>query len=321
MCEPEEMNLSISTHWNAGRHDCGEAMVDEILALGFNQIELGYNLHDYHLPGLRRALNEHKVTVSSVHNYCPVPPGISNGHPEIYTLGDHRKSVRQKAISQTAETIRFAAECGAGIVVMHLGNVRMRNYSRKLSSFIKAGKRYTDRYDRIKMKAVLKREKKVTPQIPWVIEGLQELAGIAQMHGVVLGFEILPTWEAIPNDQEITQLIRTLNHPHIQYWHDTGHGQIREELGFANHLARLREHLPHLAGMHIHDVKGQLADHHMPPGGKIHFKELIKSMPKDCLFVLEPSSSLPSEKVVRGRTVFSEIWHQIWHHSESDVER
>ena len=38
------MRLSLSTCWNSGRHETGEAMLDEIVSLGFDTVELGYAL-------------------------------------------------------------------------------------------------------------------------------------------------------------------------------------------------------------------------------------------------------------------------------------
>ena len=44
------MRFNLSTRWNAHRHTDGEAMLTEILDLGFDGAELGYNLTRDLLP-------------------------------------------------------------------------------------------------------------------------------------------------------------------------------------------------------------------------------------------------------------------------------
>jgi GDPmannose 4,6-dehydratase len=52
---------------------------------------------------------------------------------------------------------------------------------------------------------------------------------------VVLGIENLPTWEAMPTELEFEAIFRRFGDRHIRYWHDLGHGQIRQNMGFINH--------------------------------------------------------------------------------------
>ena len=75
------MTFSLSTHWNAANHDSGEAIVDEILAMGIDSLELGYDLRIDQVAGVRRRVEEGAVRVASVHNYCPTPVGAPYGHP------------------------------------------------------------------------------------------------------------------------------------------------------------------------------------------------------------------------------------------------
>jgi hypothetical protein len=45
-----------------------------------------------------------------------------------------------------------------------------------------------------------------------------------------------------------------LNSPNLVYWHDCGHAQIKENLGFIHHALHLESLAPRLAGFHVHDV-------------------------------------------------------------------
>lgn len=302
------MIFSLSTHWNAGRHDNGEAMLEEILGLGFTHVELGYNLHDYHLPGVRRLVASGAVRITSLHNYCPVPPNISVGHPELYTLADPKEKIRQSAVTHTAATLRLAAELGASVVVMHCGNVRMRSYTPRLRALCGKRQRYTDKYERLKLKAILVREKRVSPQLDYLLAGLDQLVPLAASLKLRLGLENLPSWEAIPSETEIAGILRRFGTDHLCYWHDTGHGQLREDLGFSNHLETVRRHLPLIGGMHVHDVRPPLEDHHMPPGGKVVFAGLAEAAALPIPLVLEPSLSIPAESVVAGWRYLQQVW-------------
>jgi len=80
------MRIALSTNWNTRRHVEGEAIADEILALGFDALELGYHTTEEIAEGVLRRVNSGAVTVDSVHAYCPVPVGAPHGYPELYLL-------------------------------------------------------------------------------------------------------------------------------------------------------------------------------------------------------------------------------------------
>jgi len=46
--------LAFSTCWNNSRHTDGEAMIEEIVGLGFAHIELSHGMTISKLPGIRR---------------------------------------------------------------------------------------------------------------------------------------------------------------------------------------------------------------------------------------------------------------------------
>ena len=77
--------LAISTRWNAGRHASGEAMLEEVLALGLDRAELGYDLRAELIPGVKAMVAAKAIRIDSVHNFCPVPIGAPRPHPELYT--------------------------------------------------------------------------------------------------------------------------------------------------------------------------------------------------------------------------------------------
>src|SRR6476661_3600790 len=81
--------LAFSTCWNSSRHTDGEAMVDEILSLGFETIEISHGLKVSLLPGIRKAFLDGRVKVSGVHNFCPSPVELMIDAPDAYEFTSH----------------------------------------------------------------------------------------------------------------------------------------------------------------------------------------------------------------------------------------
>lgn len=302
------MNFAISTHWNAARHAHGEAMLEEILQLGFRHVELGYDLRMELVAGVQAMVKRGAVQVGSLHNICPVPIGAARGHPEIYTLASRDERERRNAVEYTARTLRFAAELGARAVVTHAGNVDMPMMSTQLIELCLSGQQYAPAFEKLKLKMQALRDKRAPRQIEFLYRGLEALMPVLQETGVVLAIENLPTWEAIPTEVEFEEIARRFGNRHIRYWHDLGHGQIRQNIGFINHERWLERLQPHLAGMHVHDVLPPATDHVMPPRGQVDFPRFQRFAQLDIVRVIEPSSRTPAEEIAEGLKFLRECW-------------
>jgi sugar phosphate isomerase/epimerase len=274
-------------------------MIDEILAAGFRAVELGYDLRRDLVPGIERRVAERAVTVVSVHNYCPVPMGVPRGHPELWVLAATDPAVRRKAVEETTKTIRFAATLGARVVVMHAGYVRMWNRTRTLIDLAERDRMGSWRWRWTWNAAQRVRERKAPPHIEWLREGLAQLEPVLREVNVRLGIENLPSWEAVPTETELAALLPGLGSDRFCYWHDFGHGQIRENLGFINHLRLLERMRDHIGGFHVHDVLPPATDHILPPDGTIDFASFRDFAHLDVPRVIEPARDVPVE-VLQG---------------------
>ena len=123
-----------------------------------------------------------------------------------------------------------------------------------------------------------------------------------------MALENLPAWEAVPNELEMEKLFRRFNSPFLGYWHDTGHGQIRENLGFINQERWLQRLKPWLKGMHVHGVRYPATDHVMPPVGDMKFDFLRPYVNADLPLVLEPSPRATADEVRGGLAFFKQAW-------------
>ena len=302
------MIFAVSTHWNASRHSSGETMIAEILDLGFKHVELGYDLRLDLVPGVKKMVDEKAVTVLSLHNYCPVPIGAPRGHPELFTLASNDPRDRQSAIQHTEKTIRFAAEVGAKFVVTHAGNVEMDPISRELFDLAVTGQQFSPLYEKLRLRMQEQRDKKVAKQLVHLEKGIDALLPVLEETGVRLCFENLPTWESIPTELELEKILKTRNSPRLGYWHDIGHGQIRQNMGFVNAERWLERLQPWLAGMHVHDVAPPATDHVMPPLGHIDFPRFQRFGALDIVRVIEPSQRTPKEELAGALKFLTECW-------------
>ena len=301
------MIFSLTTRWNARRHETGESMLEEILSLGFDHVELGFDLTPNLVPGVQNMVAAGRIKVDSLHAYCPLPP-VPYPSPEPFTLSASDPNIRANALHYLENTIRFAAEIGARVVVSHAGNVEMKMLSPHLVELTAAGRQYDEVYEKARMQLILAREKAVTAQLPHLYAGVERLLPLLEETGITLAFEILPTWEAIPTEVEMEKLLSHFSSPRLRCWLDMGHGQIRENLGLISHARWAKRLRPWLAGMHIHDVRPPATDHLMPPAGTTKFELFKEVAQSDILRVLEPSPSVAAEDIVTGLKHIQSAW-------------
>ena len=283
--------LAFSTNWNAGRQPDGASIVGEILELGFDTIELGHGLSVSQLHGIRGAFAGGNFKILSVHNYCPMPIEVLADNPDCYEFTSHRSTERDRAVRLTRQTMETAVEFGARFVVLHLGRIMpLRRMTDSLLDVLKT-KGVADRdYNRDKLNAVKKREKHGPAFLDRVTRLLEPLVEQASSMGLILVVENRSDFEAIPTERELLALLRRFDSPHLRYWHDFGHAQMRESLGLLNHAQWLDEIAPFAVGAHLQDARWPDEDHLVPFEGEILFDQLVPLLPSSLPYVLELSS-------------------------------
>lgn len=289
--------FACSTCWNSGRHTDGEAMLQEIVDLGFDHVELGHGIRLSLMEGIQRFHAQGKVRFTSLHNFCPLPIEITRASPDCYQYSSHRPAERDRAMKFTLQTIDFAERLGASFVVLHLGRVPMQPITDQLINLALAGGHLSREYVRAKISAVQKREAKAPFYLQRVREILEKIVEYATSKNIHLGIESRQAYEEIPSEREIPEILEHLNSPYAGYWHDFGHIQIKENLGFLNHVDWLTGIRNRLFGCHLHDTAWPGQDHRAPFTGGIDYDKLIPLLPKSCLFVWEMSPRRKKEEI------------------------
>ncbi len=280
-------------------------MLKEIRQLGFPVVELGHAIRFSLWPGILKAFEEDLIRIQTLHNFCPVPTSVFRPDPNCYEFSDQRPAMRAAAVKATQDTIRHAAKFGAKAVVLHLGSAGPYGVTRKLEAVYAKGGFLTRSYTDIKVQAVKKRQEQFKIVWPRVKACLEPIVALAGELGMRLGFEIRQEFEEFPDEEEFAEVLASFPHEVVGYWHDFGHSQCKEFLGWHDHLETLRLRAPRLFGAHIHDCRRPQEDH-LPLGhGEIAFTALLPLMPETAIGVLELAPGTPEEQVIASRHLWN----------------
>lgn len=137
---------------------------------------------------------------------------------------------------------------------------------------------------------------------------LDRLIEVAGKNGVKLGIENREALEEIPFESDLPSFFQKFGSPVVGYWHDTGHAQIKEEIGFVHHRLLLESMEKRLYGFHIHDVKSPCRDHHAPGTGSIDFGSLRAVVKPKHIKVFEFKPALPVEELRSGVAHIKNLW-------------
>ena len=135
-------------------------MLEEIRDLGFEYAELSHGIRLSLVPGIFEAFEAGVIKISTLHNFCPLPIGCNHANPNVFKFSSTNPRERDNAYKHTMKTIEMADRLGAKLIVLHMGEIDMRNYTDKLIDLLEAGKQDTPKYQKLCQAAEIKREKR-----------------------------------------------------------------------------------------------------------------------------------------------------------------
>jgi len=283
-------------------------MLREIRSLGFECAELSHGIRISLLPGIFDAVDAGEIKISSLHNFCPLPMGVNHAAPNLYKFSSSDRREREYAWRHSVKTIETAARVKAPAVVLHMGAIDMKDYTDRLLEMLQKGLKDSPKYSALCEELMEKRESKKEEFVQQSSEMLGRLSSVAEQHGVKLGIENRQALEEIPLDSDLELLLMEFNRPSIGYWHDCGHAQIKENLGFINHRMHLESMAPRLLGLHVHDVVFPGQDHAAPGSGSIDFASLKPMVKPEHIKVFEFSPRLKTEEAITGIAFIKNVW-------------
>ena len=299
-------DLAISTMWNFRKAHSGEELIDQLRELGFERVELNYQVRTEWLSGIRRRINEGAIKVSSVHNVFPKTLDKQFDTDSVM-LGYEDESLRQQAVELAKGSIEWACVLGAGAVVFHPTEVPLdpQEFDVPLKKMIAAHQQDTEEYRALHARMLAARQSQ--PYIDRMMKSIDELADYVVKYDlpVKLGMENRAMCHQCPIYSEFDMIADRFSGGPVGIWLDTGHAIMMEEMGLQQ-LPLSKKVADMIVGMHIHDAVDAL-DHYAPctlDGDVLApYREYIVNSP---IKVLELSGRLSAEEIITGTDRFVE---------------
>ena len=299
--------ISFSTCWNSARHTTGDAMLREIKTkLGFDLIELDHSVRSSLVPGIQKVFEAGEIRFSSLHDFCSLPTKTPVVSADSYRFSADSAEDREHAVTQAFQAIDLAAQLNVTFVVLHLGTVNMSPITNRLIAMAKAGDYLSREYVRMKISAVQEREKIASECLPRVKNCLFRIIDYAAPKNIRIGLKARRDYEQIPTERELSGLLEEINSPHLGYWHDFGHGQVKENLGFIDHAEWLRAVGPRTFGCHVQDCIWPAREGQPPFTGDVDFEKLVPLLPTNCLFVWQMKANTTANAIRKSVQMWKE---------------
>jgi sugar phosphate isomerase/epimerase len=292
----------ISTCWRSAIIDDGHELLDRMLDSGLNSLEVDYRISEKEFLRIKKRLKSGEFTVLTVHNFCPIPEGISKDKAsgDVFLLSSPDPNERQVAVKFALKTLHHAADMEARVVVFHLGQVDMDDDKPTQKSFYEKKQLDSEEYESWKEQKLAERAQKAQPNFDAIMKSLDQLNEEACRLGLFIGAENRYRYHQIPFQGEFDVIFSEFAGGNIRYWHDVGHGDVLEQYKFYDQEKDLlRRYQKHLVGMHIHDIR-DMTDHLAPGTGGYDFTRLLPYLTDDTVRILEIHNLASAEQVRAG---------------------
>ncbi len=269
--------------WAKDRFGHMAGFVAKAEELGFTHIEANHWISGQMLG----ELIETAVPISSVHSPCPAALSSRGAPTSKLSLSSLDESERTEAVSFARQTVDLASDLKAKAVVLHMGEVPIdlsledelrRLYTRSCGQTLEQTP--------VRDELVRQRMSQAPPYLDAAKKSLQELGKYGRRKGIMLGIETRFHLHEIPSLDEAAELLNAVPESAVGYWHDVGHAEVQERLGFNSHAAWLARFRPRMVGIHLHDVLG-ISDHHAPGKGDMNWEMIARDLPAGIVRVCE----------------------------------
>ena len=258
------------------------------------------------MPGIQQIFDAGEIRFSSLDEFWPSATKTPVPSPDSYRFSAASAEDRERAVTQAFQAIDLAAQLNATFVVLHLGTVNMSPITDRLIAMAKAGDYLSREYVRMKISAVQEREKIAPECLQRVKNCLLRVIDYAAPKNIRIGLKARRDYEQIPTERELSELLEEMNSPHLGYWHDFGHCQVKENLGFIDHAEWLRAVGPRTFGCHVQDCIWPAREGQLPFTGDVDFEKLVPLLPANCLFVWQMSPNTTVDAIRQSVQMWKE---------------
>ncbi len=291
--------IALSTCWQSSVTQSGRDLVENLKALGFNEIELEYQITPAILAELKSALKLSDVRPVSLRNFCPMPEVAPEPGADVWSFSSVDPEERKTAITYTKRAIKLASELGVKALIVHCGQVQMDPRTNELRETYDAGEIEAPAGQRLLGEIKTERSANIGKCLERVEQCLEPLAATASDAGVKICLENQYYAHEIPSSDDLETLLSFLDNDTLGYWHDIGHASVQENLGLDSQTAFLGRYREKIFGVHLHDVVGY-KDHLAPGDGDVDFAFVNENLPNDVLQVLEIQPTVTADQIRSG---------------------
>lgn len=276
-------DISLSTMWAKGRFGHMADFAAKAQELGFTHIEANASIS----PRMLDELIQTSVPISSVHSPCPSVLSSTGVPVTVLSLSSLDEAERMEATSFAKSTIDLASGLSANAVVLHMGEVPIDpDLQERLRQLYTEGQTQSEEYSQAGEELVYRRISQSPPYLDAAIKTLRELSAYGGQKGIMLGLETRLHLHEIPNLDEMAELLNEVpGHP-VAYWHDVGHAEVQQRLGFGLHEQWLSRFKHRMIGIHLHGVRG-VSDHQPPGKGDVNWEMVARYLPPGIVKVCE----------------------------------
>jgi len=289
--------IGLSTAWRSGQVKDAKELLSQFEEIGIKKLELDYRISEETFKEMLPLLKK-SFTISSIHNFFPIPNILSEGSGDAFLLSSPDEEERRRAVRHTKKTIKIAQELGAKAVVLHLGKVEMDSKAESLFLLYGRGKISSSQGKKVIHKLKEERKNKKERYLDAVLKSLSELNKFAQERGILLGVENRFYSHEIPDFEEIGIILEEFKGGTVRYWHDVGHAVVQENLGLLNHRELLENYSPYLVGVHFHGVRGY--EDHLAPGQEEDYEFIRRHIKSETIKVVEPHPKVSKKELKEG---------------------
>jgi len=273
--------------------------------LGFVRFELNHAINSAMLEGLSL-----DGMITSIHEPCPADLSMGVLKERNWLVSAPDEENRRQGVAAIRRSIDLAHKLGVGVVIVHPGWVDIdKGLESKLMSLYHAGQADQPEYAHAKQRLMAARAAQAETNMRSVRRSLAELAEYAARKRVRLGLENRYHYHEIPLPDELEDLLNLGLGEAVGYWHDVGHAQVLENLGFWTHeewLRRFGGPQGRIIGVHLHDVVG-ITDHQAVGKGQMDWEMVAGYLPAGVLRTCEFLASNSPEEVAGGARLLARM--------------
>jgi sugar phosphate isomerase/epimerase len=291
-------DVALSTMWAIGRFRSLADFFNAGRRLGVTRFELNHAINSAMLEGLSL-----DGSIASIHEPCPADLSAAELKERNWLVSAPDEEKRRQGVAAVRRSIDLAHELGSQVVIVHPGRVDIDPaLESTLVKLYREGKADRPEYAQAKERLVAARAAQAETNMRSVRRSLIELAEVAAQVGVRLGLENRYHYAEIPLPDELDDLLDLGCGDVIGYWHDVGHAQVLQHLGFYTHeewLRRFGGPQGRVIGVHLHDVVG-LDDHLAAGSGQVDWDMVARYLPASALRTCEFQAFNSPQEVAAG---------------------